>query len=317
MNLSTRTGIPDLRREAILLAPLVFVLALALAYAGTVALWWGLSARGILDFEYYAEAFARMFLACLVGAGVVAAWARGALLFDRNLPVSRRAAFWTLFAGFVLSALDPFNAISQEMNVIRYFTAGFLVAAGVVLSLGAVRAGERLLDRVAGLGLAAVFVLGAADELFELHEDAGGMISADSAQVMSIDTQDLTTLAVAALGIVLALVAFAGLKILSRTRFRVGRRHTLSVYIMCAACLTFMAAMLLDTYDWAVENGVNALLRTAFLDPVGATYAFLDSQDLIIRAANSLEEFLELTAAMLFLLLALTFAARRQEDTPG
>ncbi|WP_261496033.1 hypothetical protein [Albidovulum sediminis] len=132
-----------------------------------------------------------------------------------------------------------------------------------------------------------------------------------------MDTQDMTTLIAAAIGSALALAALAGLKILGRTRSVPGRRYVLSIYVMCAACLTFMAAMLLDTFDWAVEGGVNALLRSIFLDASGATYAFLDSQDLIIRAANSLEEFLELTAAMGFLLLAMTFAARRQERRPG
>ncbi|WP_261496031.1 hypothetical protein [Albidovulum sediminis] len=148
------TGIGDSRRGAslIVLVPLVLLAALALAYLCTIVLWWALTARGIPDFEYYAEAFARVFLVSLVGPGVAVAWARGALLFDSDLPTGRRAALVTLFAGFGLSALVPFHAISQEENVIRYFTAGFLLAAGVVLSLGAIRAGEVLIDRFTGWG---------------------------------------------------------------------------------------------------------------------------------------------------------------------
>ncbi|MCB2159169.1 MAG: hypothetical protein KDD95_12370, partial [Rhodobacteraceae bacterium] len=61
-------------------------------------------------------------------------------------------------------------------------------------------------------------------------------------------------------------------------------------------------------------DGVNAILALAVFARDGASFAFLESQWLIIRAANSVEEFLELTAAMLFFAMAQVFTERAATD---
>ena len=289
--------------------------SLFLAYPGTLIMWSGMTARGNDDFDYYAEVFARLFVCSLVAAGLFICWKNKALVFDRTRPRWLRGALAVLAAGFGLSALDPVNAISQEENVIRYFTSGFLLAASLVLVPASLRAGRLLFDRVVGIGFAVLFTLAAVDEVLELHEGAGDLISTTERQVMHVDTQDLTTLFVALLGIVGSVVAFFGLRILKRfPRFGVTPRHERSVYLFCAACLVFMAAMMLDSFDWAVEDGVNAILALAVFARDGATFAFLEAQGLIIRAANSVEEFLELTAAMLFFAMAQVFTERAAKD---
>ena len=291
------------------------VVALVVGYLGVAVLWAVLSDAA--HFEHYNELFARLYVCTIVAAVLLYAWRRGELLFDGAAPRWLRLAMGWLLAGFVASALDPFNAISFEDNVVKYFTAGFLLAAAYVLARGAIGKGFHLIERLGQAGVAVLFTLAAIDELFELHEEAGEALSHTQETIMTVDSQDFLTLFVGVAGIFFAVMVYAGLKFLMNfTRFEVSRRYELSIYVFCAACLVFLTAMMLDSFDWVVEEAINATLRTFFFGTVqNPTYAFLDEQNLIIRAANSLEEFLELTAAMLFFVMAKLFNAPRAATT--
>lgn len=298
------------------LALAVMALAMVVAFVGTAICRALLEARGVEGFRHYPEIFARLFVLVLVAAWLVHGWKTRGGLFATDAPRWLRLSLWALLAGFLTSALDPWSPISDEMNVVRYSTSGFLLLASATLfaaQLGRIP----LVDRAVELGFALVLGFAAADEVLQLHESAGAALASTQPTVMTLNTQDTITLSVAVAGLILAALAQGVLRRLGRSdRLRDGERYARATGLFTLAGLAFFAAMLLDTFDWNLERGFLAVVRT--LVPQAAAmpfYALSDTDHAIMRAANSLEEFLELTSAMLLFFMARAFVSREPVRT--
>ncbi|MEZ5911623.1 MAG: hypothetical protein R3D84_04800 [Paracoccaceae bacterium] len=115
------------------LALAVMALAMVVAFVGTAICRALLEARGVEGFRHYPEIFARLFVLVLVAAWLVHGWKTRGGLFATDAPRWLRLSLWALLAGFLTSALDPWSPISDEMNVVRYSTSGFLLLASATL----------------------------------------------------------------------------------------------------------------------------------------------------------------------------------------
>jgi glucan phosphoethanolaminetransferase (alkaline phosphatase superfamily) len=289
------------------LAILVIVVSCALAYVAILAAWKAAPLVGLERFKDWSEVFSRLFLVCAVLLGLLAVRGTG-LIIGASGP---RWPAVVVLCGFAAAALDPFHGVSGELNVIRYFTAGLLVWAGGVLLFAAVRLSQWL-ERIAALGFGALFLLAAADELFQFHEALGETVDAGGAREAAVGAQDLITLGVAMIGVICAGVAFLVIRWMEQSdRVRLSQAVTTAARLFILACLVFMCAMLLDTFDKALESGTDDLFHAMF--GTGEVVTFLTDNNFVTRAANSLEEYLELTTAGLLAAASLVFARPRPE----
>ncbi len=219
--------------------------------------------------------------------------------------------------GALAALLDPFTPIRQELNWIRYPTAIILTLAGLVLLRTALFAPRHPVYRVLGGGLGAVLIAAAADELFEFHEQVDGENVGLSNAAVDISGQDFVTLAVAVTAILVACVAFYVVAFFAkRGIFGTGGREVLAAKFIVAAGVSFLSAMLLDTFNPALSDLAHVILSPFFSgDHVLIGGGQLDGH--VRTLANSMEEFLEMGAAVLLLAAAVSFRSEtRESGTP-
>ncbi|MHA1554581.1 MAG: hypothetical protein ACTSU0_09245 [Alphaproteobacteria bacterium] len=249
------------------------------------------------------ELFARttLLLAALAvtGLGLIDAGARHRIFSNRwqTLVV---VLFWM---GLIFALGDPFHGLTSEQNWIRYWTAGVLACAGVIGLWNASRRAEIPIARFIGLGLGVLLLLAGFDEVFQFHEKFGSSARGLIGQNSLLNQQDLPTLGVALVGI----VVLVALLLLHRSppRFIAGfkqSRFTLPITLFGVAAVAFAVAMVLDTFDvhlmvWAnaigLPNGYNAVVSDA------AFWHYLIDIKVI---TNSLEEVLEYLSAIFLLM---------------
>jgi hypothetical protein len=230
-----------------------------------------------------------------------------ALLASPGLSGWFRAQRWRtlalrLFALGALSALlDPFHPITSEGNWIRYWTAGCLLLAGL-LALGHSTQRELPgLDRVFGAGFGLLLLAAGSDELLQLHEQLGAALAGHSPLEGILDANDVLTLGIATIGL-LVLGVLVGIRVHGGRIGRVlaRRRYRLPLRQFAFAVVSFLIAMLLDSFDDRLQRGFesfSAQLLSAPLDPL-----WLALSDVGERA-NAVEELLEYAAAVALLML--------------
>lgn len=288
------------------------VVSLIIGVIVSVGLLAAMAALGIADrlqAIHLHEIFARTALAVVVVILLIAVL--------RSPDIPRRGAYGSnvrvLLAiygvGVAAALLDPFNAIRNEMNVIRYPTAIVLTVAGVLLVRAALAARRHLVLRLAAGGLGLVLVAAAADEILQLHENLNKTGDTSLSQATGLETQDLATLLVAMSGIVIAwLVRRVIRNLAARGTFGLGGREVAASDLFLAAGIAFLAAMMLDSFDTVVSS-----LTRAGLSPfLGQDHALMQGLSLhayVETLANSLEEFLEFGSAVLLLATAIVFGS--------
>jgi len=250
------------------------------------------------------ELFSRIFLFFLLSFSCFP------LVFSKKLRDRVRRERWililvTLFAlGSLFAIGDPLNYVNSEENWIRYWTAGALVAAGAMSVVSSLSAVHRPVDRLFGLSFGLLLIAAAGDELFQLHENLGSKYRDSLPSPAGTTVQDLLTLGVAGLGVVaIAMVVLIWRFAPQRMNFISEQRYRRTFLFFVLAVLTFASAMMLDTFDWVLEDLADQV-RTAVSgssDPSDLPLWLAVSN--FARLANSLEELLEYLAALFFLMM--------------
>jgi hypothetical protein len=210
-----------------------------------------------------------------------------------------------LFVGGALTALiDPFHPVRGEMNWIRYWTAGALVAAGAFALVSSTRRAHPIAVRFIGFLFGVLLLFAGADEVFEFHERAAVGLAAALNLQSSASANDVPPLVVALLGVgvlcgLLLLRYFGG----DIGEFLRQKRYHLPFRLFSFSVITFAVAMSLDSFDVYMQGTVDAV-RDA------ATNAATDEQAPLLLAltdvrslANSIEELLELLASLTLLMM--------------
>jgi len=288
----------------ILLAPVI-------SLSCTILLFSFLNSLGLFEFPAFADnskTAQELFSRLLLLWPIVLFY--GPLIFIegvRNRFISER---WILIAlmlfalGAVFALGDPYHEIRGEANWVRYATAGVLGAAGIIAIAYSVSSKHRLHDQLFGGLFGFLLVTAASDELLQFHERAGGAIEDVLPSGAQISGQDTVTLAVAVIGTIALVLAALVWQFLpwSKALVREPRyRRTFSFFAL--AVVSFLAAMLLDSYDWYLERLIGQLqasiLGTSELIEAPKWLAV----GYVSQAANSLEELLEYLAATFFLMM--------------
>jgi len=215
-----------------------------------------------------------------------------------------------LFAlGAAFAVGDPYHVMLNEYNWIRYWTAGVLGVAGVISVLSSLSSAYRLPDRLFGGFFGLLLVAAAGDELFQFHEHAGLLIdfywldyyvSSES----KLHGQDLLGLGVAAFGVVAVVMAVLVLRLMPWAKELIlDRKYRRTCSLFALAVFIFLAAMMLDTFDWYLEHLADRLLATILGISVANEVPRWLGFSYITVAANSLEELLEYLAALFFLMM--------------
>lgn len=237
---------------------------------------------------------------------IVATLALFVLLWAIRLLAGASTATVVAFASVTVSAacvafvcandFDLDHWLGAEYSWIRYPTAGFLIAAGVVSALVAVdyaRARERtrtVLFSILGL----VFIGLAGDELLTWHEAFGDFIRSHYHA-----THFATDLVTMAYGV--AAIAFVALLLSRPAQAREYlTRHTAAVALFVGATLVFLVGQLGDTFD---KDAYKALIDYAAARHAVAGNLFSDFWYPLWapeRLFNDLEEVHECIAASIF-----------------
>lgn len=231
---------------------------------------------GPLGFEFALRWYLAFAVAALLGA---------AFLVVESSPMIRALILLAGIAvGYVLLA-DQGHELQKEFAWIRYPTAVALAGAGV----GALLYSWRVRGWFWAL-FSFGFFFASADEILELHEYIGGKI--ERAFSLPHLTSDLITVVYA---VAAAVVVGLALRYLLKSDQRTALRFLVSGVVL------FATSTALDTVDIVFDRGARILASV-----LGARgYVFSDRWYLFYepkRFANSLEEVLEYTAAVLFLL---------------
>lgn len=282
------------------------VVALLVSYALTIWFWiypdpiFGPRYRGL------GEMFARAFL---IVSTLLVLWrchSVGAITLLRSGPGWQIWLFWAFLLGVLAAVVDPFANIRREENVIRYATSGMLVGTFVFLAFASLVSLRGWGDKLFLFLLGCIFLFGAADEVFMIHEWIGEHAGKDAASDIGLGVQDLTTLLPAIGGFVVAVALMIWLWRMRQAGGGLRPASQRAIYLFCAACGVFLIAMLLDSFDWFLEAKMNALLVWVFADgDPSALLQFLQDKVLIKHLSNTVEEVLELSAATLFCAMAL------------
>ena len=210
----------------------------------------------------------------------------------------------TVFAvGLVFAMADPVHAVQREGNWIRYWTAGPLALAGILAIVSATRSIFSIPDRVFGGTFGCLLMAAAADEMFQFHERFGELLApAMPSQAQSAN--DVPTLLIALSGV----VVLGALILLRHLGGSLGqlmrqRRYRLPLGLFAIAVITFLAAMMLDSFDIYLQNAVE-FVRSQFADGPGDIQdrfwiTLTDVQPL----ANTVEELLEFLSALCLLMM--------------
>lgn len=262
------------------------------------------SIEHLLFVETFKELFARLFLIWIM------------LFFYIPLLVSKtvRSRFMTerwhlillvLFAlGAAFAVGDPIHLVREEYNWIRYWTAGALGIAAVTSVLNSLSNAHRLLDRLLGGAFGLLLGAAAGDELFQLHELGDSKLDVFLPSDSQLAGGDMVTLAVAALGAVAVGVAVLAWRFLPWAKaLLLERRYRRAGSLLALGIFCFSVAMMLDSFDWYLEQLVDQL-RATILGRSGTNDVPLWlGVNNAKQAANSLEELLEYLAALCFLMM--------------
>ena len=254
------------------------------------------------------ELFARLFLFFLL------LFAYLPLVFSEKLRDRVRGERWIfiLVTSFAVGSLfaigDPLHYIHDEENLIRYWTSGVLGAAGALSVVSSLSAAYRPIDRLFGASFGLVLIAAAGDELFQYHESVGDKYEASLPSTAGTSGQDLLTLGVAGLGVAAtAMVILIWRFAPQRMSFVSEPRYRWAFLFFVLAVLTFASAMVLDTFDWVLEDLAD-VVRPGGSGSSGANEVPLWlAENNFARVANSLEELLEYLAALFFLMTMGTF----------
>ena len=299
------------RLRLLLLIAVLPLLALLLTLMGFVVL----EAVGVIDSatssDNVDELFARLYVVCLLACVSLPLVVQPGL---RRWMVEQRWVWIlaVLFALGVISALaDPFSAVRAETNLIRYWTAGILLVAATVAFVSAVGPSRSLVERSVGIGFALALVLGAADELLELHENAGDQFDSLAPALGDTSGQDLLLLGLAGAGVAAAVAVVVLLRFVPSVRDVFAQRTYQRAFAFFAlAVLSFAAAMMLDSFDWVLQSIVDRVQELVGATPDTVAVAWLAGEP-ISQAANSVEELLEFLAALFFLTMVGAFFSVR------
>ena len=268
----------------------VLVLTLSLFFAD------GLNSQ----FEDFDQIFVRAFLTVAVVTLTLIAIRWGLMRHFYEHGRWAKVLTYAVGLGMASAVLDPSSSIDRENNVIRYWTSGLLVWAALALFFASRTSHLPAYQRVAVAFLGFLVMLGAIDEIFQFHEFLGDTVITDTPDALRVDSQDFITLFVALVGFVGSVVGLAAIHASERfLGLKLARGIRKSAMLFISACIVFLVAMMLDTYDHYLENFVNNVIA-AVLETDSSILEFTEKHEFIIRLSNCLEEFLELmTAAIL------------------
>jgi hypothetical protein len=271
-----------------------------------------LSGKDLLSANNYQngkEFFSRLFLILLIGLVLAGVFLRES---TRHFVIHDRRALIILLL-FILgagSALgDPFHAVRAEENVIRYWTAGVLAAAGAIALVSSFNPAHPLPDRLFGGPFGLLLLAAASDELLQFHE-TGGQERVDLFLLSewNLSGQDIATLGAAVFAVLVLLSAIIIWRITPWIREMLrGGRYKRVYYLFSLSVVVFLAAMLLDSFDQYIANFVDSL-STAILGAAGSP---TKAAPFVTAAANSLEELLEYSAALCLLMTVATLYSIR------
>jgi hypothetical protein len=275
------------------------------------------SVSGLLDridvTQSGSELYARLFLTGLLSMlyAPLVLLKRGRQFLRRDRRALIIAALFA--AGAIFALADVFHPIRAEGNVIRYWTSGVLALAGGIALFHAARSGFAWVDRLVGGGFGLVLLAAAADEVFQLHERAGNLTGQMGSTGSGIDPQDLVTLGIALAGAGMVVVLIIAPRVLPQARaMMINPRYRQVSAFFALAALSFLIAMLLDTFDGVLEAGVAQLRHALLLGGATTDIPIWIGENHATQSANALEELLEYFAAISFLMMIGTlFRVRR------
>lgn len=281
---------------------------LASSVVATGALLLGLRSLGVLpdlpdlDSQKMVREFGiRLELSLAMGAGYVVLLASATLRGWTRERRWRELALVLFAAGTVCSMLDPVHQISAEGNWIRYTTSGCLLLGGALAVVNGARRERPTFDRLVGLAFGPLLLAAGADELLQLHEQLGRALAAAAPLRGVLDANDLPTLVVALGG-----VCVLGCLLLLRTvGGRLGgllrlRRYRVPLRLFAFAVVTFLVAMLLDSFGKLLQRGVDVV--AARLLETSGDWLWLVLLD-VSELANAIEEIFEYAAAVALLMM--------------
>ena len=250
------------------------------------------------------ELFARLFLFWLIlfvyGPLLLSKTVRTRFITERYVLIM--LILFALGAAFAMG--DPIHPIRGEDNFIRYWTAGVLGVAGVISVLSGLSRAHRLPDRLVGGFFGLLLVAAAGDELFEFHERGGLYVDVFLPSESHLSGGDMVTLGVAAFGGVAVVMTFLVLRFKPWAKNLISeRRYRRTFSLFALAVLSFLTAMMLDSFDWYLKHFANQLRATISEHSGTNEVPRWISVNNMTQAANSLEELLEYLAALFFLMM--------------
>jgi hypothetical protein len=276
-------------RSAIRNSALVCAILAVVSFAVPPVLGWVETGEyGALEYE----AAMRIYLTLAIGLALV-----GSLLFFGHRFDGLGRRIWralAVTAGMLLLifALDMRNQLMHEYSWIRYPTAIALILAGSIALVIAKRSGPR--HRVAWAILGAGFLFGGFDEVFQLHEAIPNLVRIENDTIAGV-WNDLST-------VLLFLIGVAVVVVLWRKLRADGPEGGLPAWLMrgyWTAMFVFGLSQFFDTADRffriGLEYGADGLAAAGHRFP---DYWYLIASPVVLL--NSIEEILELTAAVLF-----------------
>jgi hypothetical protein len=229
-----------------------------------------------------------------------------------------------LFAlGSACAMADPFYLISDEYNVIRYWTAGALCVAGIVSVASSMSGTHPLLVRLFGFSFGPLLIAAGVDELLQFHEYMSGQIDTLLSAGSNLSGQDLVTLGFAVFGAVAVVLVILILRLLPQAKQLImDPKYQRAFTLFALAVFIFLAAMMMDTFDWHMQQFTNRFLNTVFGASIENEALRWYGERYVTYAVNSLEELLEYLAALLFLMtIGCVFSIRKlgfdQPAIPG
>lgn len=224
----------------------------------------------------------------------------GALAWVVMRGAVRHFLLWLAFAasGLILAVVfifDPGHKLMEEFSWIRYPSGGFLFLAALA-ALGLVwhywrQKPRPLTPLLSWLVLAGGFAFAGADELFEIHEKTGRVIT----RLLHISGEftDYITIAY-------GLAALAVLIILARLVAAELRKNQFSLILFFLGAASFILATAFDTIDKFLIRKLETVANVLSINP---KFVFSDVWQMIYwprEFLNGNEEVLEMLAALLF-----------------
>ena len=263
-----------------------------------------------LEVHHLRELFARIGLSVALAGFAVAVYFTPGIPKQTDHGLNIYLMFGIFAAGVILAMLDPFNPIRDEYNFIRYPTAVVLVTAGTLLLHTAFVNPRHIVLKILAGALGGLLILAAGDEILQFHESVTIADETYLSEATGISSQDFTTLFVALIGIVVAVLARRLVRVFAqRSILGAGNREVAAADLFLAAGIAFLLAMLLDTFDDVLNTtGQNFL---TFILPNSPLLATGELDSYFETLANSTEEFLEYTAAIMLLSTALVYRSKK------